>query len=192
MEPPAAMPADAKKGRDGSGFDAATIAIGVVGKPHGVRGEVSLRLYNVNVDEAALEGVDRLVFDRAGRRQAHALRAVRPGPHGPLVTLEGIDTREQAAALTLSEVLVERDQLPELDEGEYYVADVIGCEVFSQAGARLGTVAETFWNGAQDVMIVRSDGAPPAERLIPLVPAFVREVDAAGRKVLVDWDEAND
>src|SRR5206468_703807 len=77
--------------------------------------------------------------------------------------------------------------LPPPATDEYFVADVIGCQVINHDGARLGVIAETFWNGAHDVMIVRDGDGEAAERLIPMVPDFVREVDPAARTVRVEW-----
>jgi 16S rRNA processing protein RimM len=106
---------------------------------------------------------------------------------GFLIRLEGIQDREAAAALTLSEVRAARAALPPLADGEFYVEDVPGCAVEDEAGRPLGTVQGTFWNGAHDVVtVVAPDGV---ERLIPLVAAHVLSVDVAGRKMRVRWDD---
>lgn len=172
-------------------YDPRTIAIGVLGKPHGVRGEIGLRLFNVETIAPLEPGP--VVLARAGRSAPHTVTQVRPFGAGLLVTLAGVDSREAASALTHSEVRVERSTLPAPASGEYFVADVVGCQVINQDGTRLGVVDETFWNGAHDVMIVRGDaGAGGAEWLIPLVPDFIREVDATSRTVRVDWQEDDD
>ncbi len=187
-------------------YDPRMIAIGVLGKPHGVRGEIGLRLFNNEgaAGEDAPVGLGPIILVRDGRTVTHVITAARPFGAGLLVTFAGINSREAAAALTNHEVLVERASLPAPEPGEYFVSDVIGCEVIDQYGTRLGVVRETFWNGAHDVMIVRGGGATPepeaepeaepktepdAERLIPLVPEFVREVDASGRTIRVEWHD---
>ena len=174
-------------------YDPRMIAVGVLGKPHGVRGEIGLRLFN-NEGAAgpAPVGLGPILLARDGRTVTHVVTSARPFGAGLLVTFAGINSREAAAALTLHEVLVERAALPAPRPGEYFVSDVIGCEVFGEDGTPLGLVRETFWNGAHDVMIVRGGGATPegeAERLIPLVPEFVREVDASGRTIRVEWHD---
>jgi 16S rRNA processing protein RimM len=171
-------------------YDPETIAIGVLGKPHGVRGEIALRLFNAEGSPLAdPDGLDAdvLILERDGKRVTRAVTNLRPCANGWLITFEGIDSRDEAAALTHSQVRLPRDALPPPEPGEYYVSDVIGCQVLAHdGGAPLGVVEETFWNGAHDVMIVRGDAG--AERLIPLVPDFVREVDAAGRTIRVAWN----
>ena len=169
-------------------FDPATIAIGVIGKAHGVHGEITLRLFNQI--GPVLDELEEVILEHGGRREARAIAACRPCPVGLLVQLDGITSREQAAALTGSEVRVARETLPPLGPGEFYVADVPGCRVVTEDGVELGVVAETFWNGGQDVMVVQKGdgGGPAAEQLIPLVPDFVREVDTAHRLVRVAWE----
>jgi 16S rRNA processing protein RimM len=171
-------------------YDPRTIAIGVLGKPHGVHGEIGLRLFNLE-SIAPLEP-GPVVLERNGKSTAHTVTHMRPFGAGLLLTIAGIDSREAAAALTHSEVRVERAALPAPASGEYFVADVVGCQVINHDGAQLGVVEKTFWNGAHDVMIVRSSAGDAAERLIPLVPNFVRAVDTEARTVRVEWRHDDD
>jgi 16S rRNA processing protein RimM len=156
----------------------------VLGRPHGVTGELALRPYNAQGH--GLGALREVVLIRDGRRETRTVTGCRAVGGGYLLRLEGVADREAAAALTLSEVRVARAVLPPLGPGEYYVEDVPGCAVEDEAGAPLGTAVGTFWNGAHDVVTVATpDGQ---ERLIPLVPDFVLTVDAAGRKIVVRWD----
>src|SRR5262249_25776825 len=125
---------------------------------------------------------------------AYTVTGTRPFGAGLLLTIAGVDSREAAAALTHSEVRVERAALPAPAGDEYFVADVVGCQVINHDGARLGVVEETFWNGAHDLMVVRegAGAGDAAERLIPLVPDFIRAVDPAARTVRVEWREDDD
>jgi 16S rRNA processing protein RimM len=196
-------------------YDPEMVVLGVVGRPHGVHGELWLRPHNEH--GRSFDKLRTLLLDRKGVRATYTVTSMRPTPDGALVKLAGIDTREAASALTLSSVLASRASLPRLAPGEYYVTDVIGCEVTHVDGRALGVVTSTFWNGAQDVMIVAVEGAPVAaevapevvpsdaasedppeegaaveapltEHLIPLLPQFVVSVDATGRKIVVSWD----
>jgi 16S rRNA processing protein RimM len=171
-------------------YDPRTIAIGVLGKPHGVRGEIGLRFFNLE-NVASLEP-GPVVLERNGKSTVHTVTGTRPFGAGLLLTIAGVDSREAAAALTHSEVRVERASLPAPDSDEFFVSDVIGCEVINHDGSRLGVVEETFWNGAHDVMIVRAGTGAAAERLIPMVPEFIRAVDAAARTVRVEWRHDDD
>jgi 16S rRNA processing protein RimM len=175
---------DSPREAPGGPPDLTTVVLGAVGKPHGVHGEVWLRPHNVR--GRAFEGLREVILVKDGVAKPYAIEALRPAGGGALARLSGVDTRDAAAALGLAEVRARRAELPPLGPGEFYVEDVTGCAVFHESGRALGVAASTFWNGAQDVMVV--SGPDGAEELIPLVPQFVVTMDAPGRKIVVAWD----
>ena len=154
-----------------SPYDPETVVLGVVGRPHGVRGELWLRPHNVL--GTPFETLRAVVLERDGVRTPYGIELVRPTPDGAIVKLAGVSTREAAAALTLCEVRVPRAALAPLAPGEFYVGDVIGCAVLHEDGRALGTVKGTFWNGAHDVMIVKGPeaAAPDVAALAASAPA---------------------
>ena len=100
-----------------------------------------------------------------------------------LVLLDGQPplTREQGLALKGVEIQVDRADFPPTQDDEVYHADLIGCEVIGQQGARLGTVVAVDDHGAQQVLRL-DDGM-----LIPFVEAIVQSVDIAARRIQADW-----
>ena len=103
--------------------------------------------------------------------------------HGATIVakLAGIETREQALALKGSRVALPRAALPDVQDGRYYLADLLGLEVVNERGEVLGAVTRTYSNGAHDVI------ETSAGRLIPWVAAVVKQVDLAARRVQVEW-----
>jgi 16S rRNA processing protein RimM len=98
--------------------------------------------------------------------------------------LDGCDTRSQAEALTGCRILIAAAQLPGLQAGDYYWADLIGLTVESLQGEALGVVSSMLETGADDVMVVTGD----RERLIPFViDDIVHKVDIEGQRLVVDW-----
>lgn len=79
-----------------------------------------------------------------------------------------------------AELHVRRDALPELEEGSYYVADLVGLEVVDENGVRVGRVRDVVPGPANDVLELDTG------LLLPLVEACVREVDLAGRRVTLN------
>jgi len=101
-----------------------------------------------------------------------------------LAKLAGVEDREQAIELAGTKIYILAEQLPKLDEGEYYWSDLIGLEVESLQAEPLGTIETMMETGANDVMVIQGD----RERLIPFVmDAVVRKVDLANKRVIVDW-----
>jgi 16S rRNA processing protein RimM len=164
-------------------YDPQYLLVGVIGRPHGLQGEVTLRSHNER--GANLVGVPALLLDRGDAREEHKVLAARHTNNVWLVRLEGVASRDAAAALTHAAVWVRRQSLPPLGPGEFFVEDVRGCTIRDEQGHVLGIAESVFWNGAQDVMVVSGE----VEHLIPLVPEVVRIVDAAQREVIVDWQQ---
>jgi 16S rRNA processing protein RimM len=137
------------------------VAVGRVGRPHGIRGEV-----RVEVAGGLSEGLGRyhrFYLGRSGRAVEDAGAAQRVTvdawrTHGRflLVQFEGVGTPEEAAILSSSTLYVERAEMPPLEPGEYYHADLLGCAVRDEAGGLLGTVEDVFSSGAHDVLVIRS------------------------------------
>jgi 16S rRNA processing protein RimM len=105
--------------------------------------------------------------------------------HGATVVakLAGIEVREAALALKGRKVAVARSTLPDAQDGRYYLADLVGLEVVTDAGERLGVVRRWFSNGPQDVMEVAGERT----RLVPWVPAVVKRVDLEAKRIEVAW-----
>ncbi len=108
--------------------------------------------------------------------------------------LEGIADRDQALALRGWRVHVRRSDFPSLGADEFYWVDLIGLEVVNEAGVALGAVVDLIDNGAHSVLRVEypsqgKDGQPASdERLIPFVGVYVKAVDQAARRIVVDWE----
>jgi 16S rRNA processing protein RimM len=171
------------------------LRFGVLRRPHGTKGEIFLAPYNRQARTLAewpCPVAVRLTSGSADDASASEaidvdLVAVRPVHEGYLVRLAGRDSRESLAALVGWQVHLPRQAFAPLREGEFYVDDTVGCEVFQASGTCLGRVKGVFWNGAQDVMaVVAEDGT---ERLLPVVPALIRSFDVSLRRVIVDYDE---
>ena len=109
---------------------------------------------------------------------------------GIVALLTGMDNRNQAEALIGTEILVEREQFPELEKGEYYWHELQGLEVVNTSGEVFGKVDHLIGTGANDVMVVEpmADSVDDRTRLIPFVEdKVVREVNLGSFKIVVDW-----
>ena len=111
------------------------------------------------------------------------------GGRALVAQLEGVHDREQARQLMGCEIAIDRSQLPDSEDGYYWV-DLIGCEVIDQHGASLGQVVNMVETGGHDVMRVKGEDG---QHLIPLVEGhYVTRVDLQARQIHVDWDGVAD
>jgi len=114
---------------------------------------------------------------------------------GCIARFSGVADRDAAQRLSGTEIAVPEACLPVLDEGEFYWRELIGLRVVDQNGIELGVVWELMPTGAQDVMVIRSAGAPQGgglkggeEVLIPFVSAHVTDVRIQAGLIHVDWE----
>lgn len=101
-----------------------------------------------------------------------------------LAKIAGIENREAAAEIVGGKIYIWPEQLPELEQDDYYWSDLIGMQVETLQAEALGRVDDMIETGANDVMVIKGD----RDRLIPFVlDDIVREVDLTGRRIVVDW-----
>lgn len=151
-------------------------------KPHGIRGELKVRLHWS--ESTALQDVNRVWLALDGQPpKEYALEGARPGSQSLLVKLVGIDDANAAELLRGAAVHVERQPL---EPGEYYVVDLVGATVSGPDGV-IGEVVEIRPYVTVDTLVIRTPEGSLVEQ--PLVDDWLGEVDAAaGRVVLVSTD----
>lgn len=179
-------------GHGAEGEDADRLVVADLGPAHGLRGEVSARLSGLDPEQ--LLALSRLWMRRPdGRTESVRVRRVRPKKGAWILELDRSGDRTEAEALRGGQILARREDLPEPDDGEWYVADLVGLSVFTGSGEELGTLDEVLQLPANDVIVVH--GAR-GEILLPVLDHVIVSVDAeAGRMVvevppgLLDEDE---
>ena len=115
------------------------------------------------------------------------LQEGRSHKEGVIVKFEGIDDRDAAAVLLESEIWVDEAELSALPENEYYWYQLIGLEVIDMNKQSLGSVTNLLETGANDVLVVRSEGE--TEHLIPYIKGqVIQSIDLEKNCLIVDWD----
>ena len=154
--------------------------MGVVGRPHGVRGLVHVHSYTA--DPAQLQQYSPLLDERG---QSWSL-AWRGEGLAELRDAEGcaLADRTQAERMVNARLYVDRDRLPAPDADEFYLADLVGLEARDAAGARLGQVAAVHDYGAGTSLEIERPAANPL--LVPFTRAAVPHVDVQGGHLTID------
>lgn len=155
----------------------AWVPLAEVARPHGVRGEVRLRLYNQDSD-LLLELDEVLVRFADGEEQEVSVDAARRAHDAILMKLHAVDDRDRAEELRGAAVCARRGDFPALEDGEFYACDVEGARVVVDGGDALGVVTTMKSYPTVDVLVVAAtDGGRPWE--VPLVDAVVKAIDLA-------------
>lgn len=162
------------------------VALGVIGRTHGVRGDVTARLHNP--DSEALDAVKRVTLRRGTETRELRIEMARPkGDAGLILHFEGVNTVELAEALKGSELCVPRAALPVTRENEWYQIDLIGLRAEDAAGAVLGEVIAVRDYPTVDCLVVRSEDGV---REVPMGQPYLVSVDVAGGRVVMgEWGD---
>lgn len=149
------------------------VTLAAVTGAHGVTGEVRLKLFG--------EGVEALRRYRAFNDSTLTLKKLRDdGKGGAIARFEEVADRTAAEKLRGTALTVPRSAMPELEEGEYYYADLIGLRAVSTEGEALGTVIAVENFGAGDVLEIERPVGEDGKRrrfMVPMIPAAVPEWD---------------
>ena len=163
------------------------IVIGKIVAPHGVRGDI--RILPLTEKPEQFLDLDYLLL-HDGRKLT--IKHARFHKRMVLVTTEEIKSMNEAELLRDQEVLIKAEDLPELEEGQFYVADLIGLPVFDEEGKQIGTFKDSLSTGSNDVYVI----AVPGEKdiLWPALKIYVKEINLAEKRIVVtlpEWvDEA--
>lgn len=164
----------------------APLRVGEIVGVHGVKGEVKVQVSSDDLNAFLNYRALLLQKSAADRREAYQVAASRIHGGRVLVSLTGVNSRDEAEALIGSTVWVEREQLAPLRQGEFYWQDLLGFAVLTAEGASLGTLSGFHATAGHDLLVVRGTGR---EYLIPAVEAFVADIDFADRRLVVDPPE---
>lgn len=152
------------------------LTIGKVLKPRGLKGELKIELYAS--DSARFSRLKRLKIDGI---EYDVDRISLEGAIG-YVSLEGIDTVEKAEELRGKLITANRNDLPKLPDGKYYIVDMIGLDVIV-AGEVVGEVCDVLQYGSADVYVVKN-GANSFS--FPAISGLVKQVDLDLGKIVLD------
>ena len=165
----------------------AWVPVAEVARPHGVKGEIRLKVYNTSSD--ILLGLDEVLV-RLPDGQGHevSVERARRADEAVLMKLYSVDSRDRAEEIRGAQICVRRRDFPKAEDGEFYAVDVVGSAA-TLNGEPLGEVTEIISYPTVEVMLVRAaDGQGDWE--IPLTEAYIGKIDLEAKSVeIVTIDE---
>ena len=153
--------------------------IGQISNTHGLKGEMKVRPFTEkNEDYAKLENI---LVDFNGTLKEYTVESVRYQKDVVLMKLKGVDDIEEAEKLKGHYIKIPRDSAKKINEDEYFIADLLGCEVY-QDETLLGVLDDVFTAGGSDVYVVKRKGKQ--DLLFPAISSVVKNV--VNQKVFVE------
>jgi 16S rRNA processing protein RimM len=168
------------------GTERKRVVVGRILGAHGLRGQLRVRSFADDAEN--LLQLPRVILGEGEEDPEAAtfeVARLTPARKGELrMALKGVTSRAAAEAFRGALVMAEAAWLGPLPEGEFYGFQLLGCRLEGVDGGVIGTVREIWDTGAPDVLVVEAEDG--REYLVPAARELLREVDVAGRRIVIE------
>lgn len=155
--------------------------IGQISNTHGLKGEMKIRPFTEkNEDYAKLKNI---LVDFSGTLKEYTIESIRYQKDVVLMKLKEVNDIDEAEKLKGHYIKIPRDSAKKINEDEYFIADLIGCDVY-QDETLLGILDDVFTAGGSDVYVVKRRGKQVL--LLPAISSVVKKVDVVNKKIFVE------
>ncbi|MCM3632062.1 ribosome maturation factor RimM [Paenibacillus camelliae] len=160
--------------------------VGVIVNTHGIRGELKVLSKTDFPEERFTKGNRLMMFnDETGQSEEIEIERSREQKGLYYVKLKGFDNINDVEKYKGWVIRVSEEAQGQLDDGEYFYHQIIGCEVYTEEEELLGTVKEILSPGANDVWVVEPSVPGGKQILLPVIDPVVRNVDVAAKRITV-------
>lgn len=159
------------------------IYVGKVINTHGIKGELKILRLSDN-PERFNPGNRLYIFPIEGSPQEIIIESQRYHKQYDLIKFVGYENINEVERFKNASLKVSMDELDELEEGQYYYHEIIGCEVFIIKGEKIGIVSDIFTTGANDVWTIKQ--ANGKEVCIPYIDDVVKSINIGEKKILIE------
>lgn len=157
------------------------LKVGVISSTHGIRGEV--KVFPTTDDMNRFKNLKEVILDTGKERLFLEIQNVKFFKQFAILKFKGIDNINDIEKYKGRPLLVARENAVSLEEGEYYIADLIGMEVMTEDGRHFGRLNDVMETGANDVYIIASDEY--GEVLVPAIRECIREIDIENGRMTI-------
>lgn len=157
------------------------LRVGVIVRTHGIRGEV--KVFPTTDSPDRFDELKNVIIRRENRFHAAEVEKVRYFKNLVIVKFKDIDSIDEVEKYVGADLCIKREDGVPLSAGEYYIADIIGMEVYDEDGIHLGTVKDVMETGANDVYLVSAENGK--EYMLPAVKECIRNIDIENNEMKV-------
>ncbi len=159
--------------------------VATVRKPHGIKGGLKVSLHGIELED--LRDLSTLFVKIESGWQSYEIVGVQGTSTEAILLFKDIKDRETAESLRNAELWANESELPPLEEFEYHVADLEGCDVFDSTGVHYGKVKQVILHAEQDILEVLDNAGH--EYLFPFVEQWIEEVDLDQQRIqITPWE----
>ncbi len=157
------------------------LRVGVITTTHGIRGEV--KVFPTTDDPGRFKELKKVFLDTGKELLPLELEGVKFFKQLAILKFKGIDDINEIEKYRGKDLLIRREDAVELEEGEYFIFDLIDSTVYTEDAKELGTLVEILTTAANDVYVVKTLAGK--ELLIPSIKECILDVDVANKKIVV-------
>ena len=157
------------------------LRVGVITTTHGIRGEV--KVFPTTDDPGRFKDLKKLFLDTGKELLPLELEGVKFFKQMVILKFKGIDNINDIEKYRGKDLLIHREDAVALEEGEYFIYDLIGSMVYNEDGKELGTLTEILTTAANDVYVVNTSAGK--ELLIPSIKECILDIDVTNKKIMV-------
>ncbi len=161
------------------------LELGQIVNVKGLKGEVKVNPFTEKINR--FETLKTILVKMKNENKEFEIEKVSYHKNQVILKLKGINTIEEAETLRNCYILVNRSDLEPLAEGIYYIADLIGLEVYTEDGIALGKVDDIYNTGSNDIYVVKDELGK--QKLLPGIPEVIKNVDLDNGKIIVNLIE---
>ena len=157
------------------------LEIGQIVNTFGIKGMVKIKPFTDDIRR--FDKLEKIYIENKKSRKEYVIEEVKYHKNMVLMKLKGIDTPEDANLLRQSYLFIDRDKEEPLEEGTYYIVDLLGLEVYTDEDKLLGTVQDIFNTGSNDIYIVKDEQGKQV--LLPGISEVIKEINLEDKKIIV-------
>ncbi len=157
------------------------LELGQIVNTFGIKGMVKIKPFTDDIEQ--FEHLQTIYIKNKNSKKEYEIEEIKYHKNMILLKLKGIETPEQAENLRNSYVIIPREKAKKLEEGTYYIVDMIGLEVYTDEGENLGILEDIFNTGSNDIYVVKDNSGK--EVLLPAIKDVIKKVDMDNKKIIV-------
>ncbi len=157
------------------------LRVGVITSTHGIRGEV--KVFPTTDDPQRFKKLKQVILDNGKETKDLEITSVKFQKNMVILKFKGIDNINDVEKYKQADLLVTREHAVKLEEGEYFIVDLIGLKGTTDEGEDIGTLSDVIQTGANDVYVFSKEGEK--DLLVPKIPDCVKEINLEEGTILV-------
>lgn len=158
------------------------LEIGQIVNTFGIKGMVKIKPFTENTKKR-FDNLKKVYIKTKKEKKEYEIEEIKYHKEMVLAKFKGIETIEEAEKFRNSYLLINRENEKPLEKGTYYIVDMVGLEVYTDEGDKLGILDDIFNSGSSDIYVVKNELGK--QILLPAIKEVIRNIDMENRKITV-------